>query len=159
MMKSVIGSHNLIMAGAHVAHDCIVGDRVILANAATLAGHVWIGDHATVGAFCGVHQFCRVGCYAFIGGYSVLTRDALPFVKTVGYRNKARTYGINRIGLERLGFSQQRQETLVRAYRLLFHQGIRLKEAIRQLRAEDPSNGDVDELLSFIESSERGFVR
>ena len=98
-----IGDHNLFMAYTHIAHDCHVGDYTIFANAATLAGHVKVEDHATVGAFSGVHQFCRVGQYAFIGGYSVVTKDALPYAKTVG--NRARIYGLNTIGLVRRKFA------------------------------------------------------
>src|SRR5439155_25629119 len=98
-----IGDRNLYMAYAHVAHDCQVGTGTIFANGATLAGHVLVEDHATIGAFSGVHQYCRVGRHAFIGGYSVVTKDALPFAKTVG--NRARIYGLNTIGLMRRGFT------------------------------------------------------
>ena len=157
--KTVIGSGNLIMTGAHVAHDCIIGDRTILENAATLAGHVLIGDHAIVGAFSGVHQFCRVGAYAFIGGYTVVTRDAVPFVKTVGIRSTARTFGINAIGLERRGFSEDRIEALRKAYRLIFKKKLKLKEAISRVREEITLTEDVETMLQFLESSERGFIR
>ena len=94
-----IGNHNVFMAYAHVAHDCHIGNHTIFGNAATLGGHVTVEDYATISAFSGVHQFCRVGQHAFIGGYSVVTKDALPYAKTVG--NRARIYGINTIGLER----------------------------------------------------------
>ncbi|MFZ0428446.1 MAG: acyl-ACP--UDP-N-acetylglucosamine O-acyltransferase [Acidobacteriota bacterium] len=154
-----IGSRNLLMTGVHVAHDCRVGDDAILANAATLAGHVLVGDRATVGAFSGIHQFCRVGMHAFIGGYSVITQDALPFMKTVGARGEARSYGPNTIGLERLGFSSERQRALKEAFRTLFHRGLKLKEAIEQIRASDALTPDVEELVRFVESSERGVIR
>ncbi len=154
-----IGSRNLLMTGVHVAHDCTVGDDAILANAATLAGHVDVGDSATVGAFCGVHQFCRVGVHAFIGGYSVLTRDALPFVKTVGIRNEAKIYGINTIGLERKGFSEGRLKDLTSAYRTLFRKGLKLKEAIAQIRNTGEMTPDVEILVEFVETCERGFVK
>ncbi len=157
--KTTIGDHNLLMTGVHVAHDCCVGQSTILANAATLAGHVDIGDYATVGAFTGVHQFCRVGVYAFIGGYSVLTRDALPFVKTVGDRSQAKTYGINSMGLRRRGFSLQRIQALRTAYRHLFQKGLRIKEGTVRIRKEGPKSEDVRQLIEFIESSTRGFVR
>jgi UDP-N-acetylglucosamine acyltransferase len=156
--RTTVGSGNLLMTGVHVAHDCHVGDQVILANAATLAGHVSIGDHATVGAFVGVHQFCRIGAHAFVGGYSVITREALPFIKTVGDRNQAKTYGINSIGLERKGFSAQRIEALKSAYRTLFLKGLKLKEAVEAVRRHDVTE-DVALLLDFIEGSERGFIR
>ena len=154
-----IGSRNLLMTGVHIAHDCSVGDEVILANAATLAGHVEVGNSATVGAFCGVHQFCRVGVHAFIGGYSVLTRDVLPFVKTVGIRNEAKIYGINSIGLERKGFSETQLKALNSAYRTLFRKGLKLKEAIAQIRAGGELTPDVEVLVGFVETCERGFVR
>jgi len=154
-----VGSGNLLMTGVHIAHDCRVGNGVIMANAATLAGHVLIEDESTIGAFCGVHQFCRVGRHAFIGGYSVVTRDALPFIKTVGDRGDAKTYGINSIGLERKGFSTAAIDGLKQAYRTLFLRKLKLAEAIEQLRAAAPLSAEVEELLHFIESSERGFIR
>ena len=107
------------MAYAHVAHDCHVGNETIFGNGATLAGHVVVEDYANVGAFSGVHQFCRVGSHAFIGGYSVVTKDALPFAKTVG--NRARIYGLNTIGLVRRKFSPDAIAKLRRAYRYLLH--------------------------------------
>jgi UDP-N-acetylglucosamine acyltransferase len=156
--KTTVGNGSLLMTGVHIAHDCHVGDVVIMANAATLAGHVEVGDHATVGAFVGVHQFCRVGTHAFVGGYSVLTREALPFIKTVGDRKNAKTYGINSIGLERKGFSPERVEALKSAYRTLFLRGLKLKEAVDSIRCREITE-DVALLLDFIEKSERGFIR
>jgi UDP-N-acetylglucosamine acyltransferase len=147
------------MTGVHIAHDCHVGDRTILANSATLAGHVDIQDDATVGAFSGVHQDCRVGIHAFIGGYSVITRDALPFVKTVGYRNQARIYGVNTLGLERCNFSSQRLESLTQAYRWLFKKGLKVQEAVEAIGNEGIDTQDVRALIEFIQSSARGFVR
>jgi len=157
--KTRIGSHNLLMTGVHVAHDCLVGDHVIMANAATLAGHVDIADFSTVGAFTGVHQFCRIGLHAFIGGYSVITRDALPFVKTVGDRNDAKTYDINSIGLERRGFTRERIDALKKAYRILVRKGIKVKQAVELVRVQGLETDDVAVLISFIETSERGFIR
>ncbi len=157
--RTIIGNHNLFMTGVHIAHDCCIGQGVILANSATLGGHVEVGDDSTVGAFTGVHQFCRVGCHAFVGGYSVLTRDALPFVKTVGDRGHAKIYGINSIGLERKGFSPQRVEILKKTYRWLFQKGLTIKAAIRKIREEKLEAEDVVTLIHFIENTERGFVR
>lgn len=157
--KTTIGNGNLLMTGVHIAHDCHVGQRTVLANSATLAGHVEIQDDSTVGAFSGVHQDCRVGVHAFIGGYSVLTRDALPFVKTVGYRNQAKLYGINSLGLERKNFSSQRLEALKKAYRWLFQKGLKIRQAVDQIRKEELETADVSVLIQFIESSKRGFVR
>ncbi len=158
IQKTVVGSGNLLMTGVHVAHDSVVGNGTILANSATLAGHVTVSDYATVGAFSGVHQFCRVGPHAFIGGYSVLTRDALPFVKTVGSRNQASIYGINRIGLERRGFSSHSVAALQGAYKKLFGRGMRLSDAIEEIRSV-PMTPEVETLVVFIETAERGFVR
>lgn len=157
--KTVVGDGNLLMTGVHVAHDCLVGNQTILANSATLAGHVEVGDFATVGAFCGVHQFCRVGAHAFIGGYSVLTRDALPFIKTVGSRGEAATFGVNVIGLQRRGFSEERILALKRAYRILLQRETRIKEAIEAVLREVEVTEDVLELIRFIQSAERGFAR
>ena len=156
---TVIGHHNFVMAYSHVAHDCIVGDHVIMANAATLAGHVTINDHATVGAFSAVHQFCRVGPHAFIGGFSVITRDALPFVKTVGERNQAKIYGINTIGLQRKGFSEQCIAELKKVYRIAFRSKMNTRDALAKIREESWSAPEVTVLIEFMESSERGFIR
>ncbi|MFQ5739111.1 MAG: acyl-ACP--UDP-N-acetylglucosamine O-acyltransferase [Acidobacteriota bacterium] len=157
--RTVIGSRNLLMTAVHVAHDCEVHNDVILANSATLAGHIVIGDFATVGAFTGVHQFCRVGVHAFIGGYSVLTRDALPFIKTVGVRREARIYGINTLGLKRREFSAARIAALKSAYRVFFMKGFKVGEAIRRIRAQGLLSEDVETLVAFIETARRGFVR
>ena len=152
-----VGSDNLLMAGTHVAHDCRVGNRIVFANAATLAGHVTVDDGATVGAFSGVHQFCRIGREAYIGGYSVITQDAPPFVLTVG--NRARTHGINVIGLQRKKFSPETIQALRRAYRILFRSHLPLQEAQEQLRAETPVTPEVIELIEFVAGSERGVIR
>ena len=148
-----VGDHNLLMAYSHIAHDCHVGSDTIFANGATLAGHVLVEDFATVGAFSGVHQFCRVGRHAFIGGYSVVTKDALPFAKTVG--NRARIYGLNTIGLERRRFSRESIAKLRRAYRHLLHSNT--SRALAQIEADRTLKCDeVDYLVSFIRSSSRG---
>ena len=152
-----IGSGGLFMAGTHVAHDCQVGDRTIFANAATLAGHVTVEDGATIGAFSGVHQFCRVGRHAYIGGYSVVTQDALPYVLTVG--NRARAYGINVIGLERKGFSPESIQALKKAYRILFRSHLAIEESLETLRGEPGGQPEVDTLVAFIRSSQRGVIR
>jgi UDP-N-acetylglucosamine acyltransferase len=152
-----VGSHNLFMVGTHVAHDCTVGDHTIFANNGTLAGHVEVADHATVGAFSSVHQFCRVGRHAYIGGYSVITRDALPFVKTVGARPAG--YGINRIGLERKGFSVELLEHLDAAYRLLVRARLNTSQALERLRDELAEVPEVRYLIEFVEGSERGVIR
>ena len=150
-----IGDHNLFMAYAHVAHDCHVGDHTIFGNATTLGGHVTVEDHATISAYSGIHQFCRVGRHAFVGGYTVVTRDALPFAKTVG--NRARIYGVNSIGLARCGFSPELISQLRRAYRhLVQHNTSRALELIEK----DPTLGapEVRYLVSFITSARRGVI-
>ena len=152
---TTIGDNNLFMAYAHVAHDCHVGSHTIFGNAATLGGHVTVEDYAAISAYSGVHQFCRVGKYAFIGGYTVVTRDALPYAKTVG--NRARIYGLNSIGLARRGFSSDLISKLRRAYRhLLQHNTSRALELIERdptLRAPE-----VSYLVNFITSAKRGVI-
>ena len=152
-----VGSDNLFMVGTHIAHDCIVGDRTIFANNGTLAGHVEVGDDATVGAFSSVHQFCRVGSYSYIGGYSVITRDTLPFVKTVGA--KPACYGVNRIGLERKGFSAEELQTLERAYRILVRSKLNTSQAVDKLRSDLGDSRHVVHLIEYIEASHRGVIR
>jgi UDP-N-acetylglucosamine acyltransferase len=148
-----IGNHNLFMAYTHIAHDCHVGNETIFANGATLAGHVRVEDYATVGAFSGVHQFCRVGQHAFIGGYSVVTKDALPYAKTVG--NRARIYGLNKIGLVRRKFPADSITKLRRAYRILLHANT--SRALAQIdRDRSLSCPEVEYVVQFIRSSTRG---
>jgi UDP-N-acetylglucosamine acyltransferase len=152
-----IGSDNLFMTGSHVAHDCRVGDRTIFVNNATLAGHVEVEDDATIGAFSSVHQFCRVGRHAYIGGYTVLTMDGLPYVKTTG--QKPACYGLNSIGLKRKGFDEATLEALSRALRLLLRSGLNTTLALEQLRSELGTNPAVAHLIGFIEGSQRGVVK
>ena len=157
--ETLIGNDNLFMTGVHIAHDCVIGDATVFSNCASLAGHVEVGDHAILGGFAGVSQFCRVGPYAFLGAYSVLTRDALPFIKTVGSRNQARIYGINQVGLERQGRSNEEIGQLKRAYRVLFRKGLLIEEAVLGLAAERERWESVRILIDFVRNSERGFVR
>jgi UDP-N-acetylglucosamine acyltransferase len=152
-----IGSHNLFMTEVHVAHDCSVGSHTIFANAATLAGHVEIQDWVTIGAFTGVHQFCRVGAHAFVGGYSVITKDVLPYSKTVGNR-AARVYGINSIGLLRRGFARESLAALKEAYRVLLHGRLNTTEALARLEAEGPDTPEVRTIVDFVRSSSRGVI-
>ncbi len=152
-----IGSHNLFMAYTHVAHDCRVGDRTIFGNASTLAGHVEVADDAILSAFCAVHQFCRVGRHAYIGGYTVVTMDALPYMRSVGL--KAVCLGINRIGLQRRGFDEPRLRVLETAFRTIVRSGLSTSDALARLRAEHGDSDDVRYLIEFIESSKRGVLR
>jgi UDP-N-acetylglucosamine acyltransferase len=148
-----IGDRNVFMAYAHIAHDCHVGNDTIFGNAATLGGHVTVEDFATISAFSGVHQFCRVGQHAFVGGYSVITKDALPYAKSVG--NRARLYGLNTIGLERRQFSRDSISKLRRAFRYLLHSNT--SRALAQIE-RDPSLhcAEVQYLVEFIRTSSRG---
>ena len=150
-----IGNDNLFMAYAHVAHDCTVGNHTIFGNGATLGGHVSVEDYATISALSGVHQFCRVGEHAFVGGFSVVTRDALPYARTVG--NRARVYGVNTIGLVRRGFSPSVITQLKRVYRYLLQSKLNTSQALERIQADKTLLcEEVDYLVNFIRSSERG---
>jgi UDP-N-acetylglucosamine acyltransferase len=153
-----LGNHILIMAYTHIAHDCSIGDYVILANAATLGGHVTVEDWATVGALCPVHHFVRIGAHSFIGGGTTITRDVLPFSKTAAERG-AHAYGLNSVGLERRGFTQDRIRKIHHAYKLLLASKLNTSQALEKLRSEPDRGEDVDMLIKFVESSERGVIK
>src|SRR5713101_582540 len=153
-----VGSHTLIMAYAHVAHDCVIGDHVMLANAATLGGHVIVEEWATVGALCPVHQFVRIGAHSYIGGGTTVTKDVLPFSKTAAARD-THAYGMNAIGLERRGFSPERIRRIHHAYKVLLASKLNTSQALEKLKAEPESGEDVALLIRFIEESERGVVK
>src|SRR5262245_43647530 len=152
-----VGNHNFLMVGAHVAHDCILGNYVLMANAATLAGHVIIDDHASIGAYSGVHQFCRVGTHGYVGGYTVITKDVLTYSKTVSERN-TQAYGVNTIGLERKGFSAEQIGSITAAFRLLLRAKLNTSQALEAIR-QQPLTPEVQVLLEFIESSTRGIIK
>ncbi|MCP4896418.1 MAG: acyl-ACP--UDP-N-acetylglucosamine O-acyltransferase [bacterium] len=154
---TTIGDSSLFMANAHVAHDCHVGSKTIFANAATLAGHVDVGDEASIGAFSAVHQFCRVGQHAFLGGFTVATKDCLPFMRTVGSR-PSRCFGPNSIGLERKGFSEDRRRAIKRAWRYLHSPKMNAAAAVEVIREELGGQEDVDMLLDFIATAQRGII-
>ena len=155
---TIIGDDNLLMAYVHVAHDCRVGNHTIFGPHATLGGHVTVSDHANISAGSAVHQFCRVGVHAFVGGYSVVTKDALPYARTIGSR-PARAFGVNSIGLSRRGFSPDTIAQLKRAYRYLLQSKLNTSRALARID-EDPtlSSPEVRELVSFIRSSRRGVI-
>ena len=152
---TTIGDRNVFMAYSHVAHDCVIGNETIFGNGATLGGHVLVEDQATISAFSGVHQFCRVGRQAFVGGYSVVTKDALPYAKTVG--NRARIYGLNTVGLVRRGFSTETIAKLKRTYRYLLQSKLNTTRALSRID-KDPTLRcpEVQYLLDFIRTSKRG---
>jgi UDP-N-acetylglucosamine acyltransferase len=155
--ETVIGDHNYFMAGAHVAHDCQVGSATVFANCASLAGHVEVGDRAILSAFAAVHQGVRVGRCAFVGAFAQCRQDILPFCKTDGI--DAKTYGINTIGLKRWDFSEEAIAALQKAYRLLVKSKLNTTQAIERIEKEIVGVPAVDELVTFIRESKRGFHR
>lgn len=157
-MLTAIGDDNLLMAYVHIAHDVRIGSHTVLANAVTFGGHVIVEDWAVIGASSGVHQFCRVGRHAIIGGYSVITQDVLPFSNTVTAR-EAKVFGANSTGLKRRGFSTESVDALHKAFRLLTHSGLNTTQAIEKINAEIPTCPEIEELLAFIRTAERGFVK
>jgi UDP-N-acetylglucosamine acyltransferase len=151
------GDDCFIMAQAHIAHDCLLGHNVIMANAATLAGHVIVEDGANIGAYSGVHQFCRVGREAYVGGYSVVVKDALPFALTVG--NHAKCYGLNKVGVRRRGYSRETIAALHHAFHLLLSSKLNTTQALERIREEIKESKEVDELIDFVQTSKRGVVK
>ena len=153
-----VGSHNFLMAYVHVAHDCALGNHIIMGNGASLAGHVEVGDHATIGAFCGIHQSCRIGTYSFLGSYSVINKDILPYAKTSADRGAA-AFGSNRVGLERRGFTRTDMDELDKAFRLLLRSKLNTSQALGAIEAEGFQSPHVRALVEFIRTSERGVVK
>ena len=153
-----VGSHTLVMAYTHIAHDCQIGSHVILANAATLGGHVVVEDWAQVGALCPVHHFVRIGAHSFVGGGTTVTRDVLPFSKTAAARD-THAYGMNALGLERRGFSRERIRKIHHAYKILLASKLNTSQALEKLKAEPDRGDDVDVLIRFIEASQRGVIK
>jgi len=156
--KTTIGSGSLFLATSHVGHDCHVGDNTLFVNGATLAGHVTVEDYATIGFQSPVHQFCRVGRYAYIGASTVITQDVPPFSRVVTER-ETKNYGVNSIGLERKGFSEARLKVLTRAFRLLSRSKMNTSQALAEMRKSLADSEDVQELIRFIETAERGIVK
>ncbi len=152
-----IGNANLLMAQAHVAHDCQLGSDIIMANAATLAGHVEIADRASIGAYSGVHQFCRIGLEAFVGGYSVVVKDAMPYAIIQG--NHAKCYGLNRLGMKRRGYPKAAIEKLNHAFHLLLSSKLNTSQALERIGVEIADCTEVDHLAEFIRTSKRGVVK
>src|SRR6516162_10008794 len=155
---TTIGSHNLLMAYVHVAHDCHLGDHIIMSNGASLAGHIEIGSHATVGPFCGIHQYTRIGDYSFLGAYTVVNRDILPYSKTSAPRPMA-VLGANRLGLERRGLTPGDLTELEKAFRLLCRSKLNTSQALEEIEAQGLRSKHVQALVEFIRSSERGVAK
>jgi UDP-N-acetylglucosamine acyltransferase len=152
-----IGDDNLFMVHAHVAHDCVIGNQVVMANVATLAGHIQVGDHVNIAGLCAIHQFVRIGQYAMIGGGSMVPLDIPPYTTAVG--DRARLYGLNSRGLQRHGFTRVELAELKQAYTLLFRSNLRLQEAIAAVQRAGLHSPHVAYLLDFISQSQRGITR
>ncbi len=154
--KTAIGQRCFIMTYVHIAHDCVIGNDVILANGIQMAGHVTVEDRAIVSGLVPIHQFVRIGTYAFVGGGSRVNQDVPPFTKAVG--NPVHLYGLNSVGLQRAGFSPDVKLALKRAYRLLFNSDLTVSQGIARARLELPQVPEVEKFLSFIEASQRGVM-
>ncbi|MSR42979.1 MAG: acyl-ACP--UDP-N-acetylglucosamine O-acyltransferase [Pedosphaera sp.] len=154
---TTVGSRNHILAYCHIAHDCRVGSHIIMSNVGTLAGHVTVEDHAIVGGLAAVHQFCRIGTMAIIGGCSKVVQDVPPFMLADG--NPAETRTVNKVGLERNGVSAEAQEALKKCYKLLFREGLTIANALTRIESEAPPLPEVQHLVQFVRSSERGISK
>jgi UDP-N-acetylglucosamine acyltransferase len=154
---TVVGSHNHLLAYAHVAHDVVLGNQIVMSNVATLAGHVVVEDYAVVGGLAAVHQFCRIGKLAIIGGCSKVVQDIPPFMLADG--NPARTRGINKIGLERNSVAPEAQSALRRSYKILFREGLTISNALTRIEAEIPAYPEIQHLIAFVRASERGLSK
>ena len=154
---TVIGDHNLLMAYSHVAHNCKLGNHIVMANAANLAGHVHVEDFAIIGGLTGIHQFTRIGAHCIIGGASAVTKDIPPFVMASG--NFAKLYGLNMIGLKRRGFKEEAISALKETYKIIFRSSLLLSVAVEKVKQEMSDFPEVRQFIEFIEHSERGICR
>lgn len=157
--ETVVGSNNLFMAYSHVAHDCVIGNGVVMANVATLAGHVTIEDNVILGGLVAVHQFSTIGAHAMIGGGTMVGLDILPYTIATPGKRDAKLRGLNLIGLKRRGFSDDAINNLKKAYKTLFMAGLKTEDALVRIKGEIIGCPEVDYMLSFIERSQRGFCR
>lgn len=155
--KTVIGNHCLLMAYAHIAHDCILGDHVILANAVQLAGHVEIGDYAIIGGLSGAAQFVRVGAHTYVVGDSVINKDVPPFIKAG--RSPLSYVGINSVGLQRRGFSSETINEILSVYRNFYHKGLNTSQAVEETELNNPVSPERDMIISFIRESKKGIIK
>ncbi|MBM3761454.1 MAG: acyl-ACP--UDP-N-acetylglucosamine O-acyltransferase [Acidobacteria bacterium] len=158
-LETRIGSDNSLLAYCHVAHDVHLGDHCVLSNGVTFAGHVTVGDWAVISAHSAVHQFCRIGRHSMIGGFSVVVQDVLPYSLTTGSGRDIKLFDVNKVGLERRGFSAEQIQALHKCFRLLRDKKLNTTKAVEAIRAEVPELAERDELLEFIASSQRGFVK
>jgi UDP-N-acetylglucosamine acyltransferase len=157
--ETVIGNNNLFMAYSHVAHDCRIGNGVVMANVATLAGHVIIEDNVILGGLVAVHQFTTIGAYAMIGGGTMVGLDVIPYAIATNDKREAKLRGLNLIGLKRRGFSEEAITNIKKAYKTLFMAKLKLPEAIAQIKSEITGSAEIDYLIAFIERSQRGICR
>ncbi len=157
-MITSIGDSNLLMAYVHIAHDVMVHNHTILANGVTFAGHVIVEDYANVGGLCAIHQFCRIGRHAMVGSNSVIKQDVLPYSITAA-DHKTEVYGANKIGLERKGYGADSIEPLQNAFRMLTRAGLNTTQALGRIEEEVPLTSEIEELLSFVRNSRRGFIK
>ncbi len=157
--ETIVGNNNLFMAYSHVAHDCIVGNGVVMANVATLAGHVTVEDNVIIGGLVAVHQFSRIGAFSMIGGGTMVGMDILPYMIATPSKRDAKLRGLNLIGLKRRGFTEETIANLKKAYKTLFMADLKLPDAIDRIRSEISDCPEVDYLLAFINSTQRGFCR
>lgn len=157
-LDTTIGDDCLLMTYTHVAHDCRIGNHVILGNSVGLAGHVTVEDWADISPFSGVHQFCRIGQHAFIGPYSVIKQDVMPYSLTSS-QPEVQVFGANSVGLTRRGFDNQVIESLQTAMRLLTRAGLNTSQAVERIRVEVPASAELEELLAFIAASRRGVIK
>lgn len=154
---TVVGDNNFLLAYVHIAHDCKIGDHVIMTNAATLGGHVVVEDHAYIGGLVAVHQFTRIGAYSMVGGFSGIGQDIPPYMMASGAR--AKLFGLNTIGLKRHGFSDETIAELKKAYKILFREKRTLKDAIKKVQTDLPYTDEIRRLIEFIEKNKRGICR
>jgi UDP-N-acetylglucosamine acyltransferase len=155
--KTQVGSRGTFLAYSHIAHDCEVGDGVVFSNNGTLAGHVYVGDHAVMGGLTAVHQFCRIGRYAITGGCSKIVQDIPPFMIADG--NPAEVRGINLIGLERNNFAPENVKAIKEAFRLIYRSKLNTRQALQAIREQLPTNEEIQQIIEFIEQTERGIIR
>jgi UDP-N-acetylglucosamine acyltransferase len=156
--KTAIGNDNFFMAYSHVAHDCLIGNQVVLANGATLGGHITVEDHAIIGGLAAVHQFCQIGAHAIISGLTGVSQDIPPYMMAAGSR--AKLYGLNTVGLKRFNFSEKAIRALKKAYRIIFRSSLTLEKAIKQIGEDEIyQTQEVQHLLHFIQQSKRGITR
>jgi UDP-N-acetylglucosamine acyltransferase len=155
--KTKIGNNCLLMAYSHVAHDCIVGDNVVIANCGTLAGHVVLGNNVIIGGLSAVHQFVRIGSLAIIGGCSKVVQDIVPYAMADGH--PAKVYTVNMLGLRRAKFPDAVKEDLRRAFKLLFFMKLNIKNAIAKIEQEIRNTKEISDLIDFVKASERGIAR